>query len=193
MYSSKEKLFIETIIKAAYARHMLDLSYCSFSHGIGKSRLIEPYCITETSGSTMLRAYQLLPEKGWRFFNTAMIADVRDTESTFEPRRPSVIRAGGEVKHIGPAESRDQEQIEYEKLLQGAIIDMQVDETEVAMLAKFRAEFGLTDEEVRGVHYKIFADCLHAVTQDKLVTEEGRKLLIDLNNCLHTCGAGLIE
>lgn len=193
MYTENHKKLIQTIIKAAYEKRLLELRYCSFSKGAGKTRLVEPYCITETNGATMLRAYQTAAEPGWRFFNTAMIVDVRDTGQAFESRRPAVILVGDEKKHIGPVESKDVEQIEYEKLLLGAIADLQVDDTEIKKLAKFREEYGLTAQEIRGVHYKVFADCLNAVTKDKLVSDEGRKLLIDLNHCLHACGAGLIE
>lgn len=193
MYSENQKALLKTIIKAAYDKRILELTYCSFSKGLSKVRLIEPYCVTETSRATMLRAFQLAPESGWRFFNTAMIVSAHDTGKSFEPRRPQFIGVGEDQKHIGPVESKDLEQLEYEKMLLEAIADLQVDEQEIKKLSKFRSDYGLTAQEIRGVHYRVFADCLNAVTQDKLVSDEGRKLLIDLNHCLHACGAGLIE
>jgi hypothetical protein len=104
-----------------------------------------------------------------------------------------MIRTGTDVKHISPVESEDREAREYEKLVLGALADMKIDADDKQQLSSFRAKFGLTLDEIRGVHYRIFCDCLNSITADRLVTEDERRTLLELNSCLHECGAGMIE
>jgi predicted DNA-binding transcriptional regulator YafY len=181
------------LLAAAYEKRVLGIMYCPPTGSDHHVREIEPYSVIEIGGSSMLKAYQLRPTPGWRLFNIALIESVADTGYSFEPRRSIVMRSNGEVRHIAPAESRDYEQLEYEKMLHRVIIDLHVDPVEVRELASLRERLGLTAEEVRGVHYRLFSDCLASMTQDRLVSTEERQMLIDLNRCLQECGAGLIQ
>jgi predicted DNA-binding transcriptional regulator YafY len=192
MFTVAEKTIVHQLIRAAYEKHVLQITYVTPTPS-EKFRTIEPYSLTQHDGTTMLRAYQLAPSEGWRLFNVSLIQTVHETEQIFMPRRPAMIQIGGETKHLGLAQSLDEEQLEYEKLVLNSIVDMNITKEEKEALAKFRRDYGLTWEEVRGVHYKIFADFLYAVTRDRLVTDEERTLLIDLNRCLQACGAGLIQ
>jgi predicted DNA-binding transcriptional regulator YafY len=184
---------IQQIIAAAYAKQILQITYFDPSGKTECIREIEPYSVIEIAGATMLKAYQLQPTTGWRLFNTDLLGTVRETARMFQPRRSIVLSSNGDLKHIAPVEARDYEQQEYEKLLQAAIIDLRVEPDEVRKLAEFRTRYGLTAEEVRGVHYKVFSDCLAAVTKDRIVSDEERQMLIELNACLRDCGAGLIQ
>ncbi len=184
---------LKDLIAAAYARLVVQITYYSPSRKTEVLREVEPYSIIDVDGVQMLKCYQLRPETGWRLFNSALIGTAKVTSKHFQPQRPIVIRVDGSEKHVAPAESRDYEQLEYEKLLQSVIIDLHVDADEVRLLAECRRRYGLSAEEIRGVHYKIFSDCLSAVTKDRIVTDEERQMLIDLNACLRECGAALIQ
>jgi predicted DNA-binding transcriptional regulator YafY len=182
------------LLAATYERRILKITYCApGSAAEAPVREIEPYSIIEINGASMLKAWQLQPTSGWRLFNIALIESIVDTGMTFERRRSFVMHSDGNVRHIAPVESRDYEQLEYERMLHRAIIDLHVDPVEVRELAQARQRLGLTAEEVRGVHYRVFSDCLAAMTQDRLISDEERQMLIELNRCLHDCGAGLIQ
>ncbi|HYF51837.1 MAG TPA: WYL domain-containing protein [Planctomycetota bacterium] len=184
---------LKRLMEAAYSRRVTLIAYFAPSGAEKIVREIEPYSIIGAGQATMLKAFQLAPKPGWRLFNVKFIADVRATDKTFELRRSRVLRTGDEVKHIAPMEAKDIEQQEYERLVQTTIIDLEVTPEESANLSAARERLGLSVEEVRGVHYRIFSDCLLAVTQDRIVTDEERTLLIDLNHALQACGAGLIQ
>jgi len=181
-----------SLIAATYRRQVVEITYYPPTPS-AIMRRIEPYSIIDVGSGRMLKAYQIAPNPGWRLFNTALIGTLRETGETFDSRRPLVMDSGGERKHIAPVERQNAEQVEYANLLQGCIVDMTIDPEEARKLAQFRKEYGLSPEEVRGVHFKVLADCLTAVTQDCIVFDEENQLLIDLNKCLQKCGAGLMS
>jgi len=193
MSTATTKDILKTLIAASYAKKILEITYFEPAGKAELIREIEPYSVIEIEDSVMLKAYQLSQPPGWRLFNTALIDTICETGQTFQPRRPAVTSSDGDVKHIAPVESHDYEQQEYEKLLQEIIIDLHVEPDDVRKLTEFRKEYGLTPEEVRGVHYRVFSDCLAAVTKDRIVSDEERQMLIELNACLRECGAGLIQ
>jgi hypothetical protein len=51
----------------------------------------------------------------------------------------------------------------------------------------------MSPEEVRGVHYQVFADCLAACIQDQVISAEETALLRELDRCLKVCGCGVLD
>ena len=192
MYSDKEKLVLKNILNAIYHKKVVKLVYYAAVKENEKIRLVEPYSITETRRGTMVRLFQVDPVPGWRLFNLKLILSAEETEQAFTPRRPT-SQVGGEQEHEFPAvQEENREQGEYQRMVLEAIADMQVTEEEVRNLAAARERLGLSDDEVRGVLYKVLADFLETMSADGMVSREEVQLLKELNQCLHKIGEGRI-
>jgi hypothetical protein len=86
----------------------------------------------------------------------------------------------------------NKEQDEYKHLVLEAMADLKITDAELATLNAARERLGLSDDEVRGVLYKVLADFLETITTEGLVTKDEVSLLKELNGCLHRIGAGRI-
>lgn len=193
MLTDLEKQHLQVILKAAYNRHALNLTYFTALTGEEKTRLIEPYAVTETPAGVMVKAYQLSPDPGWRFFHLNLITKVADADQTFTPRRPLAIRVGDEQKKIGFAESKNLVQEKYRKVLLETLANMQVTREEVDKLRKYKKEFGISEDEARGVHYAVFLECLQSVSADGIVTRDEHDLVKHLHEALRACGGSVVD
>ncbi|MCZ7647711.1 MAG: WYL domain-containing protein [Planctomycetota bacterium] len=193
MLTPEDKARLKTILKAAYNRTTLKLSYYSALAGEERVRLVEPYAVTETPAGVMVKAYQLDPDPGWRFFHLGLITKVADASETFTPRRPVAVRVGDESRKLGVAETANEAQEAYRKRVLEVLADMQVTREEVEALRKFRKEYGLSEDEVRGVHYRIFAECLQTLVADGVVTRDEQHLATSLHQALKACGCGVVD
>ena len=171
-----------------------------------KERLVEPSGFKEAAdGGVLLRAYQLEPEVGWRFFSLQKILAARARPDVPMNRPPQGILSGEIVQAKRTAAAEEQTPGPrgrgrpmspangYRKLLEDTMADMSVTLGESANAANYRQEHGISPEAMRAVHYGIFLDFLKDILRDKLVTEEERAFGVKLNDCLRKCGAGILE
>jgi len=192
MYSDKEKLVLKNILNAIQHRKVMKLMYYSAIKGNEKFRLVEPYSITETRRGNMVRLFQVDPVPGWRLFNLKLILSADETEQAFSPRRPSVQVGSEQEQQIQILQKKTQAQGEYQRMVLEAIADMRVTDEEAHNLAVARERLELSDDEVRGVLYKILADFLETLSADGTVSLEEVLLLKELNQCLYKIGEGRI-
>ncbi|MBI3832097.1 MAG: WYL domain-containing protein [Planctomycetes bacterium] len=193
MLSESEKATLKTIMDAVYGKHVLKIRYYSSAPTADKPRLVEPYSVTETKTGAMVRFFQLDPHPGWRLFNLKLILNVEDTGKSFVPRKPTSQTGAHAAGHpFAAAQVVNKEQDEYKHLVLEAMADLQITDAELATLNAARERLGLSDDEVRGVLYKVMADFLETITTEGLVTKDEVSLLKELNGCLHQIGAGRI-
>ncbi|MCW8131887.1 MAG: WYL domain-containing protein [Planctomycetota bacterium] len=196
MYSDQEKSVLKTVMDAIYAKKVLKLRYYTSTPARDKVRLVEPYSVSETRNGAMVRFYQLEPHPGWRLFNLKLILSVEDAGTTFVPRlaAPKAIPVAGHtaIHRFAAAQRDNKEQEEYKTLVLEAVADLKVTGEEVAALNASRERLGLSDDEVRGVLYKVLADFLETITSEGIVTRDEVSLLKELNACLHQIGSGRI-
>ena len=190
MYTESEQALLKTILKAIYDRHTLDLEYLAPRDGAVLARVVEPYAVAENDGSAMLRAFQLEPQAGWRFFDLRLISAVRDAGRPFAPRRILTIQAGETQERTGPVVGKNRERAEYKRRVLEVIADLEVSPDELKGLMAFRGKLGITPDEVRGVHFRVLNECLSTLVQDELITEEEVTLLGELSRCLNACLTG---
>lgn len=188
-----DKDILKQVLEATYEHKLLKLQYFTSEGKDGPVREIEPYAVIETKSGVMIRAYQRAPIPGWRFFHLDQIVSLTGSTETFKPRRGATIRAGGQEHNVKPVESENEEQAEYRRRVLEAVADLKVAKNEAAALQKYRDQYGLTKDEIRAVHYKIFSDCLDTIVQDDLISDEEIALLNELNACLKACGAGILD
>lgn len=194
MLSETEKATLKTILDAVYGKRVLKLRYYSSAPTADKPRLVEPYSVTETTSGAMVRFYQLDPHPGWRLFNIKLILNVEETGKSFVPRRPVSQAAPGLAPghQFAAAQVVNKEQEEFKHLVLEAMADLKVTSEELVKLNTARERLGLSDDEVRGVLYKVLADFLETITTEGIVTKDEVALLKELNGCLHQIGAGRI-
>ena len=187
MYTDKEKLILQDLLKAAYRQHSVELKTFSIQKNTTVSRTVEPYSIIDTHGGTKIRCYQLTPEEGWRIFDLRMLESVKDSDQNYKPRRPLTVKTGELQHHFETLETRNVELDEYVRRVNEIIADMRVTVEDVQNLKKFRQTYGLTLDEVRWVHCKILSDYLNTVIPDGVVTREEFQQIQELNKALHAC------
>lgn len=173
---------------AGQAPHTLVIAYQK-SDGGTTERLIEPY-VLKREHEYLLRAYQLEPEEGWRFFVLNRIVAVRRGQP-FKPRAAISLDLNPREKP-GAAATADHV-AQYRELVLEVLADMRTDGVEAQALAAFREANGIAPEQMRGVHYSVFADCLKEVVQDGLVSESEQRQLAAVNECLRAIGAGILD
>lgn len=196
MYSDTEKATLKTIMDAIYGKRVLKLRYYASTPANDKLRLVEPYSVTETKDGAMVRFYQLEPHAGWRLFNLKLIVSLEDAGTTFLPRlaAPKSVPVAGQtqIHRFSAAQKVNKEQEEYKNLVHEVVADLKVTAEEVARVNAARERLGLSDDEVRGVLYKILADFLETITTEGIVTKDEVLLMKDLLHCLQQIGSGRI-
>jgi hypothetical protein len=156
-------------------------------------RVIEPYTMTSGKQDVMLRAYQIDPEPGWRFFMLHKIKAARDSGKSFRPRR-RITAASGQVHHVyDPYESWSADVCEYRDMVLNILADNYPDPSEILALKSFREKNKLTFDNMRSVHGSIFNNCLTHVLVDGLINDEEQDLITRLHDNLKQCGCGVIE
>jgi len=76
----------------------------------------------------------------------------------------------------------------YWDTLCDAVSDLDLEESELAALATRRFEFGLSEEQVRAVHTKVYMSVLAEYADDWIITAEERESLRRLHECLRKAG-----
>ncbi len=187
--TESEKL--ELILKAIYTRRCLRLKYFTSLPGAERMRLVEPHSISAMEQGAMARVYQREPSFGWRFFRVDLIGELEATELPFEYRIP-IFNVEGRP-HQQAVRARNEDAEAYARKVHAVLADLEVSPDEANALRDFQSRHGLSADEVRGVHYGIFSDCLQTAVQDGILSTEEVAALRDLNRCLHACGAGVLE
>lgn len=151
-------------------------------------RIIEPYSFTDGKQDVMVKAFQLEPEAGWRFFMIHKLEDVRDTGRPFK-LRARVTLPDATVEHrYDRDEAWSQGRKWYRNLVSDALADGVVTKDELRSIESFRAAHRLTADDVRFVHASLFHRCLGAVIEDGTVDDEERAQLRFLHKVLSTLG-----
>ena len=76
----------------------------------------------------------------------------------------------------------------YWDTLCDAVSDLDLEEGELVALAARRFEFGLSDEQVRAVHAKVYMSVLAEYAEDWVITAEEKESLRRLHECLRKAG-----
>lgn len=185
--------FLNVMDLAIRGPRTIFLKYETSSGGITQERHLEPYSLTPGREEAILRAFQISPEEGWRYFLLDKIVGIRLGE-VFEPRQALHLELGELEDRFNPwPESWDEDVIEYRNAVVETLANMNVDSGEVQALQHMRDEIGISVELMRGVHYMIFKNCLEQIVEDGVVTEAELAQIKELNACLQRCGAGIME
>jgi hypothetical protein len=182
---------IHAIVEAAHGPSLLGIVYRKSVIEPDLERLIEPYAWSQGKSDLMLRAYQLQPAEGWRFFMVHRIAKARIAQP-FTPRR-KVNLTTGEIHTDFESWNWPERVVQYRALVLDVLADMEVNEGERQMLDQFRQDNGIRPEEMLGVHYQIFQGCLNTMLGDGLIESHESGELKQVNGLLKRCGAGVVE
>lgn len=145
-----------------------------------RPRLIEPYAFVDGKQDQMVRAYQLdhggdASESGWRFFMMHKIDRVEPTTMRFKPRRKITLPTGEiDETHSSKPDPHwaNEARRAYRDWVGDALADGKLTPEELAALKGFRAEHGLTDDDIRFVHASVYHRCLGSVLDDGFVSQE---------------------
>lgn len=201
---------IQTLEMAGSLQSTLELYYKKAPDEDPIEREVEPYYFTDGREDVLLRAYQRRPEEGWRFFMLHRIHRLRVTGNSFWPRARVELQSGemfgGRARMLGAVDPDYGQEIEvkvygekgkairaYRRKVASALADMSISLEESAELSEFRLKNGLDDQITRGVHYKLFAQCLNGIVRDGVVTNEELTEAKQLNELLKMCGMGILE
>ncbi|MFA6636727.1 MAG: WYL domain-containing protein [Candidatus Omnitrophota bacterium] len=183
---------IDQLTELAVKHHVVSLVYQkSLSDLTPSPRLIEPYSLSQGKQDIMLRAYQLAPEEGWRFFMLHKIIGISDNGTSFKPRKKVTIQTGEITPTFHPYESWTDAVQKYRNMVLSFLSDRVITEGEKKKLQKFVEEENLQISEIRGVHLSIFSECLQHVLRDGIVDDGEAREIELLNNCLTSCGYGI--
>lgn len=155
-------------------------------------RVIEPYSLTTGKQDTMLKAFQINPEEGWRFFMLHKIIEAKPLIQPFKPRGRISVHTGIVLKVYEPYESWTSAICEYRDMILDILSDMSVSDAEREALVKFRLENHINDAQMLSVHGSLFSNCLVHVLTDGLIDTEEKRIIRDLHACLQECGMGII-
>jgi predicted DNA-binding transcriptional regulator YafY len=136
-------------------------------------RVIEPYNLTQGKEDVLVRAYQLEPEEGWRYFMAHKIDRVEDAGRTFEPRREVTLAQDSRLIFEPPRAGTPWTDAmrRYRDLVVDALAEGLVGKPMFDEIHDFAASSGLTDEQVRYVHASLFYRLLGAILRDGTVAE----------------------
>ena len=152
-------------------------------------RHVEPYALSQIENTLMLRAFQLAPDKGWRFFAVDRMAGIRSGEN-FLPREMITLPRDSDHAYDKPVKDGLSG---YRDLILATLADMNVEPDEAKLIADYRREQKISPVQMRGVHYHVFADTLNAIIRDEIVDDEELRLINQVNACLKLCGAGTFD
>lgn len=156
-------------------------------------RLIEPYSLTQGKQDIMLRAYQLDPEEGWRYFMFHKITQISDGDKIFTPRRRMSFIHGIVAKTYEPYEAWNESVQEYRNIVLNCLADYKITKKESFMLENFKSTNNITPEQMRSVHASIFSNCLNHIISDGIVDTSEEQQLFTINVCLSACGWGILN
>jgi hypothetical protein len=136
-------------------------------------RIVEPYALVGN---------------GWRSFRVDRITSVSDGGGAFAPR--SRVALGGSNLYeyqtaVADPDDRDPETV-YRRYLQGAVLDGNFDEDEIAHAAEL-AE-GLSFEALKVAHAHVFAAVIHEVLLDGQIQDHETVFLDNVRRALQRLG-----
>lgn len=180
---------LSLITDAASSRNTVKLVYNRSKDQAAPEREVEPYLVVQGEKDLMLRAYQLTPDTGWRFFMLSKVNSVQPG-NPFSPRKKITLTSGTIQQ---PFELKKDPVVNgYFDLVANALADMRVDDAERKRLEAYREESGIGPEQMRAVHYTIFMTYLRVILDDGLISGDEVDQLQQLNELLTACGAGVI-
>ena len=137
-------------------------------------RLAEPYGFVEGRQDVMVRAYQIVPEEGWRFFMAHKLTEAEDTREPFHPRRRITLPTGvvDDVYRSGPVEEWDEARRGYRDLVSDTMADGTVTPLELEEIRVYRVRHRMQNPDVRFVHANLYHRVLGAVVDDGRVDTE---------------------
>jgi predicted DNA-binding transcriptional regulator YafY len=183
---------LDQLTDLAVKQRVVVLTYQkSLSDSNPPKRLIEPYSLSQGKQDIMLRAYQLEPEEGWRFFMLHKIVEISDNGSPFTPRRKVTIQTGEIFQTFQPYENWTDAVQKYRNMVLSFLSDRIITEDEKIQLQKFVKKHNLQLTEIRSVHFSIFSECLQHILKDGIVDDGEAQEIGLLNNCLISCGYGI--
>jgi hypothetical protein len=77
---------------------------------------------------------------------------------------------------------------EYWEAVKAVLSDLEISPEEQECLSKKRDGLGLTTQETRAVHARVFADVLRACADDQVITDNEIKTISLLHQCLGQLG-----
>lgn len=151
-------------------------------------RTIEPYTWVEGKQDLMIRAYQVEPEPGWRFFMVHKIEAARDAGSRFKPRRAVNLPTGIISESYTPTPNWTEGRRQYRDLVGDAMADGKLDAAERVELARLRLAYELTADDTRYVHASIYHRCLGAIIDDGWITDDEQEQIRYLHRVMTALG-----
>lgn len=151
-------------------------------------RTIEPYTWVEGKQDLMIRAYQVEPEPGWRFFMVHKIEAARDAGSAFKPRRAVHLPTGIISESYIPTPNWTEGRRLYRDLVGDAMADGKLDAAERAEIARVHRAYELTAADTRYVHASIYHRCLGAIIDDGWITDDEQDQIRYLHRVMTALG-----
>lgn len=124
-----------------------------------------------------LKAYKFVDSFKHDPLPTSVVAGLRSGVS-FKSRGMAVL----------PAAPRWDARHDYWEALKTVLCDLEVTDEEVAYLVRKRRELGLTNEELRSLHARAFADMISYCIDDKFLDDQECQTLRHLHQCLSKVG-----
>jgi predicted DNA-binding transcriptional regulator YafY len=183
---------LDSLTDLAAKKHVAAIKYQKALNDTDpKQRLIEPYSLSQGKQDIMLRAFQISPEAGWRFFLLHKIVEVVDQGSSFKPRGKVSLPTGQISKTYEPYENWTEPIQKYRDLVLSALADRCVSESEKKRLKKFTEKNAISIDDIRVVHLNILYVCFQHALSDGVVDEAEMRDIEKLNSCLLECGCGI--
>lgn len=151
-------------------------------------RTIEPYTWVEGKQDLMIRAYQVEPEPGWRFFMCHKIEEARDAGSAFKPRRAVHLPDGVISESYKPTPNWTEGRKAYRDLVGDALADGKIDAAEREEIGRVRRVYNLTPDDVRYVHAALYHRCLGAIIDDGWITDDEQEQIRYLHRTMTALG-----
>jgi len=190
MYNEK----MDKLKSLAKQNHLVLIKYQKTAIDIDPPhRLIEPYSLTQGKQDIMLRAYQILPEEGWRYFMFHKIIAIDDGNADFTPRRKMTFIEGFITYTYEPCEAWNNSAQNYRNMILDCLADMKITLEEKTKIENFKRAHNITPEQIRSIHASIFANCLNHILSDGIIEDNEQSQLNILNQCLIDCGGGIVD
>ena len=191
---------LDVVYKATQLQSTLLLWYRRADETPEAYREVEPYSITEgKQGAALLRAYQVKPDPGWRYFLLHHIMEASITAHIFKPRR-SISITQDRIQKLqnahkpGTVSSSCMHAVNpYREMLLVHAGELVINQDQAGQLIQLRDAQHLSDQQMLAAYYSVFNELMHAVLDGSEVTPEEIEQLKKLNESLRKCGAGVLE
>ena len=132
---------LKRLVEIAAKKHLAEVFYrkTATSEAIAP-RTVEPYGLTQGKQDPMVRCYQLDQQEGWRYFMIHKLDDVRDTGTTFKPRRRITLPQVKVDQRYEPDPHWTKSIQHYRNLVGDAMADGVVTRDEIREIETFKQE-----------------------------------------------------